>query len=308
MALAVSPFFMWLANYLCWTMFKIHLGNPEIARVCETNSLSLREAIESAFQVETDYMYLQWKYIHIPISYKYDAGYMVHKLIQVMQFLEDPAQTELEHWFMNDTFVVRWKINKTGANVSIVSNWEAVPGGLQAQLNAMGVIVLNANEMLAELHKLMQFMVCAIRRSDIDPSLVNDFHLLLDAAGKDYKEKTRIKMILGIFGDELNTSQITELTGITPTKASNKAWTYATPYIETLVSDDVSVLIESQFSSKVTLLAPYIKEHRWEAQLAVVVQIVDEHLPGIYLPPSLVKLCEELGAAVDIDMYQFNSY
>lgn len=141
---------------------------------------------------------------------------------------------------------------------------------------------------------------------------------------------TKIKLILVIFGDEFSTEELTDLIKIKPSQTWSKGdvipiqkgvyrkdsnmhvrketvWEYSTGFIKTLVFENVSEIFEKMFKNKVIVLKNYIEEKGADVVVDIVVEIADENIPSIHFNRNLLKLCEHLGAEIDIDIYQINN-
>lgn len=141
---------------------------------------------------------------------------------------------------------------------------------------------------------------------------------------------TQIKMILVIFGDAFMPEDVTNLIKIHPTDfwikgdpilspnglirkedkvrvRQESVWEFSIGFIKTLDFEIVSEQFEKVFEGKISILKNYILGHRLEASLNIVVEIVDEEKPSIHFNKRIIKLCEDLGAEIDIDMYIYDN-
>ena len=141
---------------------------------------------------------------------------------------------------------------------------------------------------------------------------------------------TQIEFILVIFKDYFSLGELTDLLGINPTKSWIKGdlilphnglfvkdnmvrfrqetvWQFSTGFIKTLDFDDVYYQFEKVFKNKFFVLKKYIQKNKLKTVIEIVVEIVDEAAPSIHFNKKLIKICKELGAEVDIDMYLINN-
>lgn len=144
------------------------------------------------------------------------------------------------------------------------------------------------------------------------------------------KFSTQIKLILIIFGDMLSPDEITNLIEIHPTnfwikgdpipiqkgllRKDNKvpsrqesAWEFSTGFTKTLDIEFLLDQFEKVFENKIFILKDYIKERKLEISLNIIVEIADTEIPGIHFNKRIIKLCENLGAEIDIDLYLLNN-
>lgn len=137
---------------------------------------------------------------------------------------------------------------------------------------------------------------------------------------------TQIKLILRVFGDIFDPESLSKAIKIAPTKSWNKGdeihlqkglytkngkillkresvWQYSTGFVETLNSEDVSNQFEEIFKDKILELKKYIDSNKLDVVFDVVVEIVDDQVPGIHFNKSFLNITNQLGAEIDIDMY-----
>lgn len=144
------------------------------------------------------------------------------------------------------------------------------------------------------------------------------------------KLSTQVRLDFIVFGDTLLPEKVTDLLKIYPTnfwkkgdpiptpegliRGNNKAhtrresaWEFSTGLIKTL---DVEILLdrfEKVFENKIAVLKDYIQEHNLEVSLNITVEIVDDETPSIHFHRRFIKLCGDLGAEIDVDMYVLNN-
>jgi hypothetical protein len=144
------------------------------------------------------------------------------------------------------------------------------------------------------------------------------------------KFSTQIKLIFVIFGDVLLPDEITNLLKVHPTNfwikgdpiplqkgllrhddkvpiRQESAWEFSLDFIKTLDVDIVLDQFERVFENKISILKDYILENKLETSLNIVVEIADEETPSIHFNKRIIKLCEALGAEIDIDIYLLNN-
>lgn len=67
------------------------------------------------------------------------------------------------------------------------------------------------------------------------------------------------------------------------------------------------ILIERQFEDKISILKNYIKAKKLDVAIEIVIEIVDNEVPSLYFDKRIIRICDELEAEIDIDMYVFNA-
>ncbi|WP_281635419.1 hypothetical protein [Flavobacterium marginilacus] len=138
--------------------FKIQISNPEVLNILDVDVLSIEDAIEAIFPLETEYAFIEWNYIYIPLSYKYDISLMINDFIKIYIFLNDKNSNYLEiHWSSN-TFASIWILSKESNNINIKSNWNNVLGQLKNLLNENNEILINNYDFKREIGVMIKFI------------------------------------------------------------------------------------------------------------------------------------------------------
>lgn len=131
------------------------------------------------------------------------------------------------------------------------------------------------------------------------------------------KEETNVMIEFSIFGDDFNPCVITERLKIIPKLIWKKGdrigernlfrqencWVFGTDY-------EISLDIGEQFKTLLKVLEPCkrkliaLKEELMvEYSLEVVVNIVQEQAPAMYLEKDIIEFCSDIGVTIDIDVY-----
>ncbi|MBL7997878.1 MAG: hypothetical protein JNL32_04485 [Candidatus Kapabacteria bacterium] len=160
-------------------MFELKINNPTILRVDDNECiLSLDDAIESIFPLETEHLVLIWNEVIIPLSFKYDISLMVLDFIKIFQFTKDNQSSRLEiHWASN-TFAAIWNFEKSKYSVNINTVWRSVIGGTEDILNVKNKNEVSIDNLQKEIMKLLRFLKYAIEKSGVNSNLIEDFEKL----------------------------------------------------------------------------------------------------------------------------------
>ncbi|MFD2557198.1 hypothetical protein [Sphingobacterium tabacisoli] len=159
-------------------MIKIQLGNPEVLVLRIDKSMGVEDVLENIFPLDTDYSFLIWNNIFIPLSYKYDIPVMVFDFIKILSFLRDDNVLDLEvHWASN-TFASIWILRKTDHHVHIKAEWKDVNGGLEGLLNNSNYTNVNVCEFDEQIKKVLMFLQAAIVKSKANLDLIYDYKKL----------------------------------------------------------------------------------------------------------------------------------
>ncbi len=159
-------------------MFEIQINNPTILSINEEESMSLEDAIECIFPLETENLILIWNNINIPLTYKYDISIMVLDFIKILNFIKDDRSLNLEiHWASN-TFASVWNFNKINNSVYIRTEWNNVIGGTIEMLNKRNENTFETNEVEKEIRKLLDYLKYALEKSGLNCNMIEDFEKL----------------------------------------------------------------------------------------------------------------------------------
>ncbi len=158
-------------------MFEIQISNPVILKTKNKSSSTIEEAIETIFPLDTEYAFIKWGYIFIPLSYKYDISLMVNDLIKVYTFIKDENVHSYEmHWASN-TFASLWHLTKEFGKVKIIAKWTTVLGELEDLLNANNEIIVEPIELTSSVEKMIRFLKKSLFFAGYSASDLTDFDL-----------------------------------------------------------------------------------------------------------------------------------
>ena len=111
--------------------FYIQASNPAYIKNFDMNDVTLADAIETSFPLETESAVLVWNYIPILISYKYDISYMMEDLIKLLNLLlSEECYCYTIEW-LPDTFRCNWELSWKKGEVTIITAWESTVGNLE---------------------------------------------------------------------------------------------------------------------------------------------------------------------------------
>lgn len=161
-------------------MFELQLNHPIILSINEEENLSLEDAIECIFPLETEALILIWNNVKVPLIYKYDISIMVLDFIKIFHFIEDDESSCLNiHWASN-TFATVWNFNKKYDFIVIKTEWNNVIGGTVAVniLNERNENILNKDEFRKEIKKILEFLKFALEQSGLNLNMIVDFEKL----------------------------------------------------------------------------------------------------------------------------------
>jgi hypothetical protein len=130
---------------------------------------------------------------------------------------------------------------------------------------------------------------------------------------------TQVKLITSIFGDSLDVEALSEIIGLSPTAFWKKGdqipnrrqgllrketcWEYSFEFIQTLFLDDVYNLFIELIQPNIALVEKYIRENRLETKIFIIIEIINNEEPAIYITKNLMEMLLKLNGEIDIDLY-----
>jgi hypothetical protein len=139
---------------------------------------------------------------------------------------------------------------------------------------------------------------------------------------------TQIEVILSVYGDVFDPTDLTKHIQITPTKywckgdiipkhgklitlpnatprfRKESSWEYSTGFIQTLYSDEVSDILVEKFWDKLPKLAEYMEQKGLEASIYFVVEDVDKEPPGLEFDFRFIEFAHQLKARIGVDIFK----
>lgn len=147
------------------TSFEIQTGQPRTEAAHDPEDESLCDAIQGAFPLRTEHMFMVWNHVYIPLGYKYDVSLIVDDALDLVDaMLSEATGLRTIHWPSN-TFASSWTVEWRGALVTIQATWSCVLGGTESLLNASGPVVLPVDEFVAEWKRPFELVARALREA-----------------------------------------------------------------------------------------------------------------------------------------------
>ncbi|SFT02325.1 DUF4279 domain-containing protein [Marininema halotolerans] len=130
-------------------------------------------------------------------------------------------------------------------------------------------------------------------------------------------DKTTIMVEFAVMGDEFPPDEVTKALSIKPTsswlkgeKIADKnitrketSWAISTGYEESLDMNEQLQKIIVLFENKKADLRRVSKLYELDCKFFVVIKIVENYCPGIYIDCALVDFLREIKAEIDMDLY-----
>ena len=129
--------------------------------------------------------------------------------------------------------------------------------------------------------------------------------------------QTSIRVCLSIFGELFDPNALTNLVGLTPTKTGIKGqpiegkamtykdtfWDFSTDAVDSLFLEEAASPLVNKLKGLESTIVQFMTAHALLAKIYIVVEIVDEQTPALYLNRAFLSCIESLRAEVDIDSY-----
>jgi hypothetical protein len=130
---------------------------------------------------------------------------------------------------------------------------------------------------------------------------------------------TQIKLIFSIYGDLLNAMIVSEITKLQPTEFWSKgdlipnrkngllrketSWQFSSGFIQTTSFEDVSNPFIESIKPNLDMLAKYISENNLETKVDVVIEILNNEKPSLYIDKNFLEILLRLNGEIDVDLY-----
>ena len=145
--------------------FYIQASNPAYIKNFDMNDVTLADAIETSFPLETESAVLVWNYIPILISYKYDISYMMEDLIKLLNLLlSEECYCYTIEW-LPDTFRCNWELSWKKGEVTIITACESTVGYLEPLLNKNNIIELSITDFICEWKLIIEKVVHVLQQN-----------------------------------------------------------------------------------------------------------------------------------------------
>lgn len=130
---------------------------------------------------------------------------------------------------------------------------------------------------------------------------------------------TKIKIVLSIFGENLDLETISFITKLKPSNSWKKGdkilgrkkelfrqencWELNYDFDDCLFLDEISDQIVSDFSNNLDSLSKYINDNKLESKIYIIPEIIDNETPALYFNKSFLNMISKINGEIDIDLY-----
>lgn len=160
--------------------FYMQAGNPEYKKKFDKSDRTLSDAIETVFPMDTEAVIMMWNHIAVPLSYKYDIGYMIEDIISLLRKIELEEECFFEISWLPDTFRCDWMIHKKKDSLTIQAVWESVTGKLEFLLNKCNTIEIKADDFISEWKMVLEKIIQGLEQSGYTGEKLRGMESLVD--------------------------------------------------------------------------------------------------------------------------------
>ena len=151
--------------------FTLQASNPQPVLQFDSDDASIADAIQTIFPLNTERAFLNWNYVYVPLSYKYDLSLMIDDVIGLIETIAGNARgTTSIHWPSN-TFAATWTLAWNDEHLTIDAEWRSVSGNVEQLLSARPHIVLRTGEFLAEWKRPLDIILKALSAAGYNEGL-----------------------------------------------------------------------------------------------------------------------------------------
>ncbi|WP_199242809.1 hypothetical protein [Vitiosangium sp. GDMCC 1.1324] len=117
-------------------IFLIQSSSPRSLRIHDPSDESLSDAIQTVFPMNTEWAFMVWDGVYIPLGYKYDISLLTDDVIWLLEEMALSKQgTRTIHWSSN-TFSAIWHTSWDEEVVKVDAQWNCVLGGVRPLLGS----------------------------------------------------------------------------------------------------------------------------------------------------------------------------
>lgn len=139
--------------------FAVQASNPRIVKEIEVNGdESLSELIETLFPLESEYAFVIWCGIFVPLNYKYDISIIVDDIVHIVKEITKNETGDICVFWPSSTFRADWTITWNKESVRISAKWHSVIGGIEIVLNSFPEIKLTKENFVSEWCEILRFI------------------------------------------------------------------------------------------------------------------------------------------------------
>ncbi len=154
--------------------FYIQACQPRNSGDYSDTDLSVSDAIETVFPLNTENAFIVWKGFYIPLSYKYDFSIIIADVIKILQLMIVNDVGQIKNVWPSNTFQATWNLTWGAEDVRIDAQWNSLFGCSIESLNRAGSVVLKKSAFLAEWRMPLSKILVALTVSGYDKTKLTE--------------------------------------------------------------------------------------------------------------------------------------
>lgn len=130
--------------------FVIQSSQPHSLGVADANDVSVSDAMQTVFPLETEHALMCFNSIYVPLTYKYDLSEMIQDVFSMTESIAMQACGSCVIDWPSNTFASRWSLAWGNGIIELQSEWRSVIGSTEALLEQKSALRVEISEFLAE--------------------------------------------------------------------------------------------------------------------------------------------------------------
>jgi hypothetical protein len=136
--------------------FWIQASSPRVTSAAEPEDTDdLWGALEAAFPLQTEYAFVVWNHVFVPLSYKSDLSIMATDIVEMLDALLAHDRGSHRIAWPSSSFRVDWTLEWNGQQLSVEATWESVLGRVERLLAETGGLQIERQQFLGEWRPLL---------------------------------------------------------------------------------------------------------------------------------------------------------
>ena len=157
--------------------FMFQASAPRYLTVCDPQDETLGEAVESVFPLDTEYAFMAWNWVYVPLSYKYDLAIMLADIVAMLDRVLSFAEGEIRIQWPSNTFAAEWRVKWKDGMVHVHATWRSVLGSTEDLLGRRPDIHVLVQDFVSEWQRPLEIIVRGLRLAGYDEHLSGLHHL-----------------------------------------------------------------------------------------------------------------------------------
>lgn len=131
------------------TCFSIQASNPRALSSFQAEDEGLVDAIQTVFPLESEFAFIIWNWVYVPVSYKYDFSLMIEDVINLLEAMMAASNGELAISWASNTFSATWKVSWE-QETTVAATWDSTLGDTASLLRERSSLTVPTQDFIAE--------------------------------------------------------------------------------------------------------------------------------------------------------------